>query len=138
MKGVPIRLEIGPKDIENNQCVLVRRDTGDKEVVSLEGVGDQINQMLDDIHNTMLLRAFENRQSRTFTASNTEELKNVYDNKQGFVKTMWCGDRACEEKMKEDFGVTIRCIPFEQEKLGDTCVCCGRPANKMIYLGKQY
>lgn len=138
MKGVPIRLEIGPKDIENNQCVLVRRDTGDKEIVSLDGVGDQINQMLNDIHNTMLLRAFENRQSRTFTASNIEELKNIYDNKQGFVKAMWCGDRACEEKMKEDFGVTIRCIPFEQEKLGDKCVCCGRPASKMIYLGKQY
>ena len=138
MKGVPIRLEIGPKDIEQEQCVLVRRDTGDKEFVKLDEVSKRIETMLEDIHNNMLLKAFENRKNRTFIAENMEELKLIYENKQGFVKTMWCGDRACEDKMKEDVGVTIRCMPLEQENLGEKCVCCGKKADKMIYIGKQY
>lgn len=138
MKGVPIRLEIGPKDIEQEQCILVRRDTGDKEAVKLNEVQKRIGEMLQDIHNNMLLKAFENRKDRTFVAENMEELKNVYDNKQGFVKAMWCGNRECEDKMKEEVGVTIRCMPIEQEKLGDKCVCCGKNADKMVYIGKQY
>ena len=138
MKGVPIRLEIGPKDLEQEQCVLVRRDTGDKEIVKLDEVSKRIETMLEDIHNNMLLKAFENRKNRTFIAENMEEMKLVFENKQGFVKTMWCGDRQCEDKMKEEVGVTIRCIPLEQEDLGNKCVCCGKEANKMIYVGKQY
>lgn len=138
MKGVPIRLEIGPKDLEQQQCVLVRRDTGDKEIVKLDEVSRRIETMLEDIHNNMLLKAFENRKDRTFIAQNMEEMKLVFENKQGFVKTMWCGDRNCEDKMKEEVGVTIRCMPLEQEDLGNKCVCCGKEANKMIYIGKQY
>lgn len=138
MKGVPIRLEIGPKDLEQQQCVLVRRDTGDKEIVKLDEVSKRIETMLEDIHNNMLLKAFENRKNRTFIAQNMEEMKLVFENKQGFVKTMWCGDRNCEDKMKEEVGVTIRCMPLEQEDLGNKCVCCGKEANKMIYVGKQY
>ena len=138
MKGVPIRLEIGPKDLEQEQCVLVRRDTGDKEIVKLDEVSRRIETMLEDIHNNMLLKAFENRKDRTFIAQNMEEMKLVFENKQGFVKTMWCGNRECEDKMKEEVGVTIRCMPLEQEDLGNKCVCCGKEANKMIYIGKQY
>lgn len=138
MKGVPIRLEIGPKDIEQEQCVLVRRDTGDKEFVKLDEVSKRIDTMLEDIHNNMLLKAFENRKNRTFIAENMDELKLIYENKQGFVKTMWCGDRECEDKLKEEVGVTIRCMPLEQENLGERCVCCGKKADKMIYIGKQY
>lgn len=138
MKGVPIRLEIGPKDLEQKQCVLVRRDTGDKESVKLDQVQNRIADMLEDIHNNMLLQAFENRKNRTFVVENMEELKKVYENKQGFAKAMWCGERKCEEKMKEDIGVTIRCIPFEQENISNKCVCCGKSADKMIYIGKQY
>ncbi len=138
MKGVPIRLEIGPKDIEQEQCVLVRRDTGDKEFVKLTEVQKRIGEMLQDIHNNMLLKAFENQKDRTFVVKNMEELKNIYDNKQGFAKAMWCGNRECEDKMKEEIGVTIRCMPLEQEQIGDECVCCGKYAEKMVYIGKQY
>lgn len=138
MKGVPIRLEIGPKDIEQSQCVLVRRDTGDKEVVQLDQVQRRIGTMLEDIHNNMLLKAFENRKSRTFAVENMEELRTVFENRQGFAKGMWCGNRECEDKMKEEVGVTIRCMPLEQENLGNKCICCGKEANNMVYIGKQY
>ena len=138
MKGVPIRLEIGPRDIENGECVLVRRDTGDKITIKMTDANDEIENVLNDIHNNMLLSAFNNRQANTFMASNMDELKNIYENKQGFAKAMWCGSRECEEKIKEEVGISIRCIPFEQENLGDKCVCCGNHADNMVYMGKQY
>lgn len=138
MKGVPIRLEIGPKDIENGQCILVRRDTGDKITVRLDETKDAIDKLLWEIHNNMLLQAYNNRQDRTFVVTNMDELKNVFENKNGFAKAMWCGDRQCEDKIKEEVGITIRCIPFEQEKYSDKCVCCGKHADKMVYMGKQY
>ncbi|MBE5822093.1 MAG: proline--tRNA ligase [Clostridiales bacterium] len=138
MKGVPIRLEIGPRDIENGECVLVRRDTGDKITIKMTDAYDEIENVLNDIHNNMLLSAFNNRQANTFMASNMDELKNIYENKQGFAKAMWCGSRECEEKIKEEVGISIRCIPFEQENLGDKCVCCGNHADNMVYMGKQY
>lgn len=138
MKGVPIRLEIGPRDIENGECVLVRRDTGDKITIKMTDANDEIENVLNDIHNNMLLSAFNNRQANTFMASNMDELKNIYKNKQGFAKAMWCGSRECEEKIKEEVGISIRCIPFEQEDLGNKCVCCGNHADNMVYMGKQY
>ncbi|MBQ8575429.1 MAG: proline--tRNA ligase [Clostridia bacterium] len=138
MKGVPLRLEIGPKDIEKNQCVIVRRDSGEKIFVSLDELETKIPELLQAVHDGLYQKAYDRRASMTFTAKDFAELKDIADNKPGFIKAMWCGDRACEDKLKEEAGVTSRCIPFEQETLADTCVCCGKPATKMLYWGKAY
>ncbi len=138
MKGVPLRLEIGPKDIENNQCVIVRRDSGEKIFVSLDELETKVPELLKAVHEGLYKKAYDRRASMTFTAKDFAELKDIADNKPGFIKAMWCGDRACEDKLKEEAGVTSRCIPFEQENLSDTCVCCGKPATKMLYWGKAY
>ncbi|MCH5353656.1 MAG: proline--tRNA ligase [Acutalibacter sp.] len=139
MQGVPIRLEIGPKDLEQNQCVLVRRDTGEKQFTSLDGLSDTIEKTLVSLHNDMYQRAQENLASKTFIAHNYEEFLDIAKNKPGFIKAMWCGDSACEDKIKEDTGgVKSRCIPFEEEHISDVCACCGKPAKHMVYWGKQY
>ena len=138
MKGVPVRVEIGPKDIGKGQCVVVRRDTREKYFVPLEGLSDYIAELLDTIHNDMYERARKNTEEKTFTATNYDEFLDIAKNHPGFIKAMWCGDRSCEDKLKEYAGVTSRCIPFEQEHIGDTCVCCGKPADKMLYWGKAY
>ena len=138
MKGVPLRLEIGPKDIENNQCVIVRRDSGEKIFVSLDELETKVPELLKAVHEGLYKKAYDRRASMAFTAKDFAELKDIADNKPGFIKAMWCGDRACEDKLKEEAGVTSRCIPFEQENLSDTCVCCGKPATKMLYWGKAY
>ena len=138
MKGVPLRLEIGPKDIENNQCVIVRRDSGEKIFVSLDELETKVPELLKAVHDGLYQKAYDRRANMTFTAKDFAELKDIADNKPGFIKAMWCGDRACEDKLKEEAGVTSRCIPFEQENLSDTCVCCGKPATKMLYWGKAY
>ncbi len=138
MKGVPLRLEIGPKDIEKNQCVLVRRDNREKYFVSLDELETKIPELLEAVHNGLYQKALERRANMTYTASDLDELKDIADNKPGFIKAMWCGDRACEDKLKEYAGVTSRCIPFEQEAVSDKCVCCGKPADKMLYWGKAY
>ncbi len=139
MQGVPLRLEIGPKDMEQNQCVLVRRDTGEKQFVSLDQLEDAIKASLEALHNALYQRALENLASKTFTASNYEEFLDIAKNKPGFIKAMWCGDSACEDKIKEDTGgVKSRCIPFEEEHISDVCACCGKPAKHMVYWGKQY
>lgn len=138
MRGIPIRIEIGPKDIEAKQCVVVRRDTGEKEVVSLDAVEKKVGGILDRMHVEMLERARKHRDSHTTTALTYEEFKDVIVNKPGFVKAMWCGDAACEIKIKEETTATSRCMPFEQENLSDKCVCCGKPAKAMVYWGKAY
>ena len=138
MKGVPLRLEIGPKDIENNQCVVVRRDNNEKITVSLNDLEAKIPELLQAVHDGLYQKALDRRAAMTFTAKNFAELKDIADNKPGFIKAMWCGDEECENKLKEDAGVTSRCIPFEQENISDTCVCCGKPATKMLYWGKAY
>ena len=139
MQGVPLRLEIGPKDIENGQCVLVRRDTGEKQVTTLEGLADTIAGLLDAIHGDMLARAQKNMEEKTFVAHSHEEFLDIAANKPGFIKAMWCGDPACEDKLKEETGgVKSRCIPFEEEHLADVCACCGKPAKHMVYWGRQY
>lgn len=138
MRGYPIRLEIGPKDIEEGKCVLCRRDTREKLEVSLEEVEEKVAELLDTIHNDMLERARKHRDAHTYTAKDFAEFEKMFTEKSGFVKAMWCGDRACEDKIKERLSVTSRCIPFEQENLADTCVCCGKPAKKMVYWGKAY
>lgn len=138
MKGVPLRLEIGPKDIEKNQCVLVRRDNREKYFVSLDDLETEIPKLLDTVQDGLFQAALARRANMTYTAKTLEELKDIADNKPGFIKAMWCGSRECEEKLKEYAGVSSRCIPFEQEHIADTCVCCGKPADKMLYWGKAY
>lgn len=138
MKGVPLRLEIGPKDIENNQCVLARRDNGEKLIVPLDELESKIDELLVIIQKDMLERARVNRDTNTFVARSLDEFTSILQEKTGFVKAMWCGDRACEDKIKEIAGATSRCIPFEQEELSDTCVCCGKKAKHMLYWGKAY
>ena len=137
MKGVPVRLEIGPKDIENNQVVLVRRDTHEKLFVSIDGLADTLKQLFDTVQNDMYNRAKENRVMHTVVAKNMDELNAGVQN--GFVKAMWCGDRACEDKIKEMTGATTRCMPFDADDIGsDTCVCCGKKAKAMTYFAKSY
>ena len=138
MRGIPLRLEVGPKDIENGKCVLVRRDNGEKIEVSFEELEQKVSELLPAIQKDMLERARERRDSQTYTATNMEELRKIFGEKNGFVKAMWCGDQACEDKIKEELAVTSRCMPFTQEHLSDTCVCCGKPAKKMVYWGRAY
>ena len=139
MQGVPLRVEIGPKDIENGQCVLVRRDTREKQFISLDQLEAAVEQGLQDLHDAMYQRALKNLEEKTFTATTYEEFLDTAQNKPGFIKAMWCGDSACEDKIKEDTGgVKSRCIPFEEEHLSDVCVCCGKPAKHMVYWGRQY
>ena len=138
MKGVPLRLEIGPKDMEKNQCVLVRRDTREKVFVSLDELETAIPAQLDALAKNIYQRALENREARTFAAHNWEEVKELSAGTTGFIKAMWCGDLACEEKMKAEADLSSRCMPFEQEQLSDVCPCCGKPAKKMVVWGKAY
>ena len=138
MKGVPLRLEIGPKDIENNRCVVVGRDSNEKIFVSLDELEQRVPELLQEVHDGLYQKALDRRAAMTFTAKDYAELKDIADNKPGFIKAMWCGERECEDKLKDELGITSRCIPFEQEQLSDTCVCCGKPAKHMLYWGKAY
>jgi prolyl-tRNA synthetase len=138
MRGIPLRVEIGPKDIEAGKCVICRRDTREKTEVSLEELENKVKELLDKIQIEMLERAREHREKHTFVATDMVEFRRLFNEETGFVKAMWCGDQACEDAIKEELAVTSRCMPFEQEKLSDVCVCCGKPAGKMVYWGKAY
>ncbi len=138
MKGVPVRLEIGPRDIENNSCVLVRRDTNEKIPASLDNIEETVAKLLDDIQNSLFEKALKHREENTYAATTYDEFKEVVDSKGGFIKAMWCGDEACENKIKEDTGASSRCMPFGDEKISDKCVCCGKEAKKLVYWGKAY
>ncbi|MEE1055091.1 MAG: proline--tRNA ligase [Acutalibacteraceae bacterium] len=138
MKGVPLRIELGPKDIENNCCVVVRRDNGEKITVSLDELESKIPELLKAVHDGLYNKALARRNTMTYDAHNLDEMKEIADTKPGFIRAMWCGDRECEDKLKEVAGVTSRCIPFEQENLGEKCVCCGKEAKHMLYWGKAY
>ena len=138
MKGVPIRLEIGPKDIEANQAVLARRDTGEKISVSLDNLTQEIQKLLEEIQTSMYNRALKHREETTGYAKTMDEFEKRLEEHPGFIKAMWCGDRECEDKIKDMTTATSRCIPFEQEHFSDTCVCCGKPAKQMVYWGKAY
>ncbi len=138
MRGIPIRVEIGPKDIEANKCVICRRDTGEKIEVSLDELEAKAGEILNKMQTEMLERARAHRDSHTYTAANMEEFRKIFAEKSGFVKAMWCGEQACEDAVKEELAVTSRCMPFEQEQIADTCVCCGKPAKKMVYWGRAY
>ncbi|MCL2820675.1 MAG: proline--tRNA ligase [Oscillospiraceae bacterium] len=138
MKGVPLRIEIGPKDIENNQCVAVRRDNGEKISISLPDLESKVNELLDDIQKSLYARAKENLVSNTRNAATLDEVKTILNRHGGFINTMWCGSEECELKMREEAGVTSRCIPFEQTRTGDVCPICEKPADTMVVWGVAY
>ncbi|WP_440321263.1 proline--tRNA ligase [Laedolimicola sp.] len=138
MKGIPVRIEIGPKDIEANQAVIVRRDTREKIVVALPELAEKVGEVLTTMQSDMLERARKHRDSHTYDATTYEEFVKTINEKPGFVRAMWCGDQACEDKIKEDTTATSRCMPFKQDHIADTCVCCGKPAKALVYWGKAY
>ena len=118
--------------------MICRRDTREKMEVTLEELEQKAGELLETIQREMLDRARSHRDAHTYTAFNMEELDNLFREKAGFVKAMWCGDEACEVQIKERLSVTSRCMPFAQEHISDTCVCCGKPATKMVYWGRAY
>lgn len=138
MRGVPIRLEIGPRDIENGQAILARRDSGEKITISLEHLEEEVKNLLTQIQGDMLEKARKHLENHISVATNLEEFKEKLESKTGFVKAMWCGDRACEDGVKDKTGATSRNIPFEEEKIADTCICCGKEAKHVVYWGKAY
>ncbi len=139
MKGVPLRIELGPRDIEAGQCVMVTRHNGEKHIVSLESIESSAAEMLKNVHDGLYEKALANREHRTYACKTPDEINAALAEKgDGFVKTMWCGSPECEAKMKELCGITSRCIPFDQTPVGDKCICCGKPANTVLYWGKAY
>ena len=138
MRGIPLRIEVGPKDIEAGKCVVVRRDNKEKIDVAFTELEEKIGEILEKMQSDMLEAARARRDSQTYVATDYEEFKKIFSEKTGFVKAMWCGDQACEDRIKEELSVTSRCMPFEQESISDKCVCCGKPAKKMVYWGKAY
>ena len=138
MRGVPVRVEIGPKDLENNQAVLVRRDTGEKETVELKKLDERLESLLEEIQKNMYNECLKRREEKTSVAYTLEEMIEIMEKNQGFIKTMWCENVECEDKIKEVTGAHSRCMPFVQEKLADVCPVCGKKATKMVVWGRQY
>ena len=138
MKGIPLRIELGPKDIENGQCVAVRRDNGEKITVGLSKLEKRIPELLDAVQQGLYDKAKRNLTDNMRPALTLDEARDIITGKGGFIKTMWCGGLECEMKMKEDVGVSSRCIPFEQEYIGHSCIACGKQAKKMVIWGVSY
>lgn len=138
MRGVPVRIELGPRDIENGVCIVVRRDNGEKITVSFNELSIKLQEILDDIQKNMYEECKKIRADRTNIALNMDEFIKKIEENQGYIKTMWCGDVECENKIKELTGAHSRCIPFEQEHISNTCVSCGKEAKHMVFWGRQY
>ncbi len=139
MKGVPIRIEMGPRDIENNKCIAAIRYTGEKRELSLDNVEEEIKNLLAEIQEGMFEAARERMNTRIYTAENLEVLKTIAAEKPGFIKAAWCGDQECEERLKDEAGVSSRCILEEETPAEDAvCVCCGKKAQHTILWGKAY
>ena len=138
MRGIPVRIEIGPRDLENNKCILVRRDTLEKIEVSLDNVVEEIIKLLLEIQNSMYLRAKIRRDDMTKEVLTLEEMKALSERENGFIKAHWCGNRECEDKVKEETGITSRCIPFDGDNTDGKCLVCGKDAEHLLYWGKQY
>ncbi len=138
MRGVPVRIEIGPRDIENGECVFVRRDNQEKITVKLDDIEETLKNILEQIQENMFNECKNRMIEKTTSATNIDEFaKNINEN-QGYVKTMWCGSEECEDKIKELTGAHSRCIPFEKEHISDKCVCCGKEAKEFVVWGRQY
>jgi prolyl-tRNA synthetase len=138
LKGVPLRLEIGPRDIENSVATALRRDTLEKFTLPLEGIGAHCKAKLEEIQRALYDKAMRYRDAHTFDARTMEELIEGVDVNKGYVRAMWCGDRACEDAVKERTSATARCMPFEQQKVGDKCVVCGKEAKHMVFWARAY
>ena len=138
MKGVPLRIEIGPRDLAEEKCVIVRRDNRQKSFVAISDLTKETKKGLEELATALYEKALENRKNRTWTASTLDELKTIAAEKSGYIRAMWCGDLECEMKLKEEADVSSRCIPFGEDACGDKCVCCGREAKKLVYWGKAY
>ena len=138
MKGVPLRLEIGPRDIEANQCVLVRRDTREKKIVSLDSLETEIPALLADITKGLYNKAAENRKNRTYTETELDSFIETAKTKSGYIRAHWCGCEECELKLKELADVTSRCMPFDEQGEAGKCIVCGKPTDKLVYWGKAY
>ena len=138
MKGVPLRVEIGPKDMENGVCMAVRRDNGEKTSIALNELTAKVPELLEAVQQGLYEKAKKNLDEHIYAARSIEEAKELQEKNGGFIKTMWCGEEACELKMKEQAGMSSRCIPFKQEKLDEVCACCGKPARHMIFWGVAY
>ena len=138
MRGVPVRIEIGPRDIEENKCVVVRRDYSEKIEVNLNELKEKIGKILENIQEDMYNECKKRVEEKTTIAKDLEEFTKNLENNQGYVKAMWCGNEECEEKIHELTGAKSRCIPFKQAKVGNKCVCCGKKADKMVIWGRQY
>ncbi len=138
MKGVPLRVEVGPRDIAENKCVIVRRDNREKNFISLDNLNEAVAEGLKNLQQAIFEKALQNRENRTFTAETLDELKKIASENNGYIKAMWCGELDCELKLKEEADVTSRCMPFGMEPIGNKCVCCGREAKKLVYWGKAY
>jgi len=138
MKGIPVRIEMGPRDIAKEQVVLVRRDTGEKEFVPTRELEERLPKLLEEVQQNLYDKALAHREENTSTATTMEEFKQTLDQKGGFIKAMWCGDNDCEEKIKEETSATSRCIPFEQENVSDKCVCCGKEAKELVIWARAY
>ena len=138
MRGVPVRLELGPRDIENGQCVAVTRFDGQKRFLALDGVEKAVAELLVTVRDGMYEKALANRERRTYVCHDLDEVREALTRGDGFIKGMWCGDEACEDKIKAETGVGSRCIPLAQENLSPICMCCGKPAKHMVLWAKAY
>ena len=138
MKGVPVRLELGPRDIENGVCVAVRRDNFEKVTIKLSELETELPELLELVQKDLYIKAKKNLDEHIYEAHSLEEAKELQEKNGGFIKTMWCGSLECELAMKDKAGMSSRCIPFHQEHLGDVCPVCGKKADKMIYWGVAY
>lgn len=139
VNGIPVRIEIGPRDLENGKVTIVRRDTREKIEIDVNSdIVNIVNDLMEKIQNNLYNRALERRNKQTYVAHNLEEMTNIMNEHPGFIKAMWCGSPECETKIKEIKGTKSRCIPFEQEHIDDKCVCCGKPAHEMVVWGIQY
>ncbi len=138
MKGVPLRIEVGPRDIAEGKCVIVRRDNREKSFIMQTDVVESVKAGLEALRAALYEKALKNREERTWSAHTLEELVEIASSKSGYIKAMWCGELECEMKLKEEADVTSRCMPFGIEPIGESCVCCGRAAKKLVYWGKAY
>ena len=138
MRGIPLRIEVGPKDIEKEQVVMVRRDNRKKAFVPMRELTERAEQILEQEQEDMLARAKDFLNSHISDAHTYEEFKDAVANRPGFIRGMWCGDEACEDRIKEDTTATSRCMPFDEDTIDDKCVCCGKPAHRLVYWGKAY
>jgi prolyl-tRNA synthetase len=141
MRGVPLRIEVGPRDIKNNQAIAVRRDTGDKTPVALDELKEKVRATLADIQKSLLKAAFKYQQDNSYEVDNFEEFKSVLENQRGLIKTFWCGASACEDRIKNETMGTIRAVLLDKDKSGKAngkCILCGKETDKLVYFARAY